>query len=242
MKPYYENSLGKIYHADCLEILPDLPQVDLVLTDPPYILNSKSAYGGKLNPWTDLCNSAYWFSAWQKECFSILTLRGAVWQFCNWRSFPTIVKSTFDAGNQIESLLIWNKDWIGPGGQKGLRPSYEMIALICNPDFSIKDRGIPDICKFKWSSKKPHGHPAEKPVSLCQWLIDISNANYILDPFMGSGSTLVGAIKLNRKFIGIDQDEKWCELAAKRCESIETGLTPAEQEIDQQLLFGEKDE
>ena len=78
-------------------------------------------------------------------------------------------------------------DWAG--GTRGLRPSYEMVALWAMPEFTIDDRSLPDIQRFKWSGHKPTGHPAEKPAALCRWIIESSNARVVLDPFNGSGST-----------------------------------------------------
>ena len=216
-KPYYEHDGITIYHADCREILPELPKVDLVLTDPPYGINTKSDGGGKLSPWADLCNSAFWYADWIKMCRSRLQESGALWTFLNWRSMVTFQKASCDIGWPIESLLIWDKLWIGPGGTRGLRPSYEMVALFAMPQFSIEDRRLPDIQKWKWSSTKPHGHPAEKPIEGMTWLIhNGGNSQLILDPFMGSGTTLRAAKDLRRYAIGIELEERWCELAAKR--------------------------
>jgi DNA modification methylase len=57
-----------IYEGDCLEILPTLPRVDAVITDPPYGINTKSDGSGKLSPWGDLCNSAFWYAEWLRLC------------------------------------------------------------------------------------------------------------------------------------------------------------------------------
>jgi len=84
------------------------------------------------------------------------------------------------------------------------------------PDFTVKNRGLYDIQRFPWSSIKPNGHPAEKPIDACAWLIDISGGTFVLDPFMGSGTTLVAAKNAGCRAIGIEVDERWAEIAAKR--------------------------
>ena len=216
LKPYYERNGITIYHGDCREILPNLPKVDLVLTDPPYGINTRSDGQGKLSPWADLCNAAYWYQAWLGECRHRLRPSGSLWTFLNWRSMVTFQKASCDLAWPIESLLVWDKQWIGPGGTVGLRPSYELVALFAGEGFSIADRGIPDIRPEQWSSYKPNGHPAEKPVKLLRWLAEIAGGDLILDPFMGSGTTLVAAKQLGRKAIGIEIEEKYCEIAAKR--------------------------
>jgi site-specific DNA-methyltransferase (adenine-specific) len=215
-KPYYQDDYATIYHGDCREILPDLPKVDLVLTDPPYGINTKSDGTGKLNAWADLCNASLWYELWISLCRSRLKNDGALWSFLNWRSIVTFQKAACALSWPIEDMLVWDKEWIGPGGCSGLRPSYELCALWRMPDFSISNRGIPDIKRSKWSSIKPNGHPAEKPISLISWLIGISEKKIILDPFVGSGTTLRAAKDLKLTAIGIEIDERWCEIAAKR--------------------------
>lgn len=216
MKPYYEHAGITIYHGDCREILPTLPKVDLVLTDPPYGINTKSDGNGKLSPWADLCNSAYWYSAWIKECRDRLSHDGAMWTFLNWRSMVTFQKASCDVGWPIESMLVWDKCWIGTGGSRGLRPSYELCALWAMPGFALSDRGLPDVQRWPWSSVKPNGHPAEKPIEGMDWIIRQSDRKFILDPFMGSGTTLAAAKKLGLRAIGIEIEERYCEIAAKR--------------------------
>jgi site-specific DNA-methyltransferase (adenine-specific) len=114
--------------------------------------------------------------------------------------------------------LVWDKEWIGPGGQRGLRPSYEVAALFCQPEFALSNRGLPDIWRSKWSSVKPSGHPAEKPVALLSKIIRESGRGLVLDPFTGSGSTLVAAKAEGCEAIGIEIEERYCEIAAKRLE------------------------
>lgn len=155
----------KLYQGDCLEIMRDIPDdsVDLVLTDPPYMINTKSTGTGKISPWADYCNASFWYAEWMKETRRVLKNTGGLWTFLNWRSFVTFQKAACDIGWPIESVLVWDKCWIGPGGKKGLRPSYELVALFAMPEFQIENRGLYDIQRFRWSSKKPHGHPAENP-------------------------------------------------------------------------------
>lgn len=151
-----------LHLGDCLEFMRGLEtaSVDCVLTDPPYSINTKSDGSGKLNPWADRVNAAFWYREWIGACYRVLKPSGCLWSFLNWRSIVTFQKASDDLCWPIESLLVWDKQWIGPGGQKGLRPSYEFVALWAKDDFGIDDRGIPDLQRFKWSSNKPTGHPA----------------------------------------------------------------------------------
>lgn len=230
LKPTAVIGDAQLYLGDCLEILPHLPRVDACITDPPYGINTKSDGRGKLSPWGDLCNSAYWYSAWFEACRARLERHGCMWTCLNWRSLVTFQKASCDISWPIESLMVWDKQWIGPGGQKGLRPSYELVALFANPDFAIKDRGLPDVQAFPVGSFKATGHPAEKPIALMDFLVKHSPGT-VLDCFMGSGTTGVAAVKAGRRFIGIEQDTVWFDAACRRIEQAQAQgqLIPHEQ-------------
>lgn len=214
----------EILQGDCLELLKSLPSgsVDAVVTDPPYGINTKSDGSGKLSPWGDLCNSSYWYREWISECRRVLKPNGCLWTFLNWRSLVTFQKASCDLGWPIESLLVWDKQWIGPGGTTGLRPSYELVALWAKEEFSIPDRGLADVQSFKWCGYKPTGHPAEKPVALLEWLLSasgIADGATVLDPFTGSGSTGVACANTNRNFIGYELDADWVESSRRRIDA-----------------------
>lgn len=218
MKPYYEREGITIYHGDALDVLPELPSVNLVIADPPYVFGLASTFlEGKAGSWGDMMNSAHWYAAWLSHIHRLTTNKeGAAWIFNSWRSFPVLAKAAMSVPWPIESLLVWDKEWIGPGGMRGLRPSYELVALFCQPTFSLANRGLPDIWKSPASSHKPTGHAAEKPVSLVARLIRESGGGLVLDPFMGSGTTLRAAMDEGCPSIGIETEERWCEVAADR--------------------------
>ena len=204
--------------GDCRDVLPTLPKVDAVVTDPPYMFSTASALG-KLNPWADLCNASVWFSDLLSKCRDRLNPEGGVvWWFLNWRTLPTIQKAAFDANWHIESLLVWDKDWIGPGGSKGLRPSYELVALLCTGGAGLPNRGLPDIWKHPASSQKAHGHPAEKPQTLLAEIVRQTPGRSVLDPFMGSGTTGAACAVLGRPFVGVEMDLQWFDVACRRIE------------------------
>jgi len=222
MEAYYRDELINIYCGDSLEVMKTFraKTVDAVITDPPYSFGLASFSGignSKVSKWGDLLNQSYFFREVIKESKRILTDKGVIWTFCNWRMLPVLMKGCIEAGEFIESILVWDKDWIGPGGDKGLRPSYELVALICPNKIGLKNRGLRDIVKVPWSSHKPH-HPAEKPIDLLRFIVQESTeqGEIVIDPFMGSGTTGVACKELNRRFIGIEIDEKYCEISAKR--------------------------
>lgn len=207
---------SRLLLGDCLEIMPELGRFDAVIMDPPYNFSTASS-GGKHNLWADCINSAFWFSAVLSQCKSnVNILGGAIWQFLNWKTFIPAQKACWEASLKFDSLLVWDKAWIGPGGPIGLRPSYELIAFMALGEFRLPNRGLTDIWRHSWASQRPTGHPAEKPISLLYSLVKETPADHILDPFMGSGTTGIACVKLGRKFTGIEIDPEYFEIACKR--------------------------
>ena len=215
MKPYYDHGGIVIYHGDCREVLPSLASANLVLTDPPYSVSLASSIRG--TGWGDLMNGALLYSFLLRESRRLTANgNGAAWIFNSWRSLPVLIRASFEAAWPVESCLVWDKGVVGLGGTRGLRTTYELVALFCQSRFQIPDRGLPDIWRVPWPSVKPSGHPTEKPVALLTRLIDVSGGEVVIDPFLGSGSTLVAAQRLGRRAIGIEIEERYCERAADR--------------------------
>lgn len=228
ISPYYQAEGITLYHGDMREFLPRLDAADLVVTDPPYVVGLASTSSEpKVGGWPDLMNAATWYSSWLAECRRLTAPDGAVWVFNSWRSFPALSRAAYEARWPIQSLLVWDKQSIGPSW-RGLRPRYELVALFAHRRFGIADRTLTDVYPCRWpAGRKPTGHPAEKPVALLRYLIGISDAQVVLDPFTGSGSTLVAAKQLGRQAIGIEFEQRWCELAAARLEATPLGGAPS---------------
>lgn len=224
-QPYYQDDLVTLYHGDALEVLPTLAagSITAVITDPPYIIGAVSAgsLSSKSGGWADMMNSSHWFAAWYREADRILKHRGSFWTFANWRTIPVVMRAAVDAGLPLTSLLVWDKQWIGPGGSQGLRPSYEVVALLAKPGFAVPNRGVPDVWQVPVGSYKPNGHPAEKPVPLVTRILTtaaVPAGEVVVDPFAGSGTTVVAARALGIRCIAVEAEEKWCDLIARRCD------------------------
>lgn len=203
MKPYYEDEAVVIYHGDCREVLPSLPKVDLVLTDPPYGLGDKWKGGfngrnGSASVWPAACPE------WDKTPVPIEILNAAI---------------------ELSSCaIVWG------GNYYSLPPSRCWLVWDKIQDFSSADAELAwsnldsAVRVFRMSRIDAHMnkergkvHPTQKPLALIKWCLGFApDAQTILDPFMGSGTTLRAAKDLNRKAIGIEIEERYCEIAAQR--------------------------
>jgi len=198
--PYYDCDGITIYHGDCREILPYLPKVDLVLTDPPYgvgfqyasyqdSLDGWKALMGDLVPWIRNNSSMGILPSCQiKQLGWIYELYPPDWLLCWYKGSPGHV--AFVGFNDWEPLLVYGK-------RKGL---HMHDYFYCQP------------------APADNGHPCPKPIKWANHLIGKTTKQdeTVLDPFMGSGTTLVAAKQLHRKAIGIEIEEKYVEIAIKR--------------------------
>jgi len=196
-----------------------------VVTDPPYGIGiqSTSAMKNKAGGWHDAMNNFVIYESYYRSWIELMET-GLIWCFINWRTLPVLMRSVADLGYSHESILIWDKEWIGPGGPIGLRPSYEMVTLLAVGGARIKDRGVPDIYRCQWSSHKPTGHKAEKPADLLEHLVKMTEGT-VYDPFLGSGTTLIACERLKRKCRGIEIDPGYVAVTLERWHEM-TGQMP----------------
>jgi len=217
--PYYQDDSCTIYHGDCREILPTIEPVDLVLTDPPYGVGID--YGEYKDD-----RATYW--DWFLPCLSTITAHTKAVVFTHRVSALHHIKGW-------DWICVWNK----PGafgsrlGNSCVLPHWEPIfcfglhtmgvdSVYTNDVFTFNPQpamaGIRGIGREKWDGNTFTDHPCPKPVQLYHRLIETfgQKAETILDPFMGSGTTLRAAKDLGRKAIGIELEERYCEIAAKR--------------------------
>ncbi len=215
MKPYYKDKYATIFHGDCLELLPEMPKVDLVLTDPPYFLpaHHHATRKGSSKSWGNLSVLEHYFSDVFNEVEKKIMTNGVLYSFCDAQSYPLFFKAAYNKFKNVR-CLIWDKvtsfngyDW---------RHQHELILFAKKEQTKKVPTGDGDIIKMRCVPVAERSHDAEKPVELLKLLAIKHDLPLILDPFMGSGTTLVAAKQLNRKAIGIEIEEKYCEIGAKR--------------------------
>ena len=214
MKPYYQDEWVTIYHGDCREILPDLPKVDLVLTDPPYGIDYQSARRTDWNRKVKIVGDDE-FPLW---IFDALKPLFAMFVWCRWDILAQLPKP--------KSFIVWDKCIHSMGDLKHeYGRQWEAIAFYPTKEHKFTKRPV-DIIRCQRVSPDKMLHPNEKPVGAITPLIIANEGDTVLDPFMGVGSTLLASKKLNRKCIGIEIEEKYCEIAAKRCSQQVFDFTP----------------
>ena len=223
IKPYYQDKYCTIYHGDCLEIMPQLAPVDLILTDPLY--NVGKNYGKKSNDKRPPEEYWAWFKSVFSQAFSLMSEDGYLYSS---HSDPGIylAKPIFE---EIGFKFIQNLIWWGPNGyssqlhEKGWSWRHEIIQFFKkgDPEGLAVGKGIwfqtvIQALRPQKNYKEGRFHRAQKPVKLYSTILKRTPGDMILDPFVGSGTSLIAAKDLNRKAIGIEIEEKNCEIAAYR--------------------------
>ena len=223
--PYYQDDSVTIYHGDSFELVPDLrPRVDALVTDPPFVFSVAMSSGNYLTPkrepgnaWSDADVMGRWFASaldvFQKHARGNWSLCA----FCSPASYPVFFPHVYRRFDKVTGL-VWDKGRIGTGAR--WRRSFELILYAynegCHWDDSIHDR--PDVLAFPPAPNSDRGHPIDKPTHLLAYLLEpiTARGDLVLDPFMGGGSTLLAAKQLGRRAIGIESEERYCEIAATR--------------------------
>lgn len=224
MKPYYEADGITIYHARCEDVLPSLSGVGVVFTSPPYNLGQTQgtewkALGRGYGTHDDAMPHAE-YVAWQQDvlrsCWDALADDGAIYYQHKPRvkDHGVILPLELNPGLPLRQIITWDR---GSGFMRQFTcyvPRYEWIMLMAKPAFRITTRDVDDLWRIPPESGSDH--PAPFPLALPTRAIRTTTAELIVDPFMGSGTTLRAAKDLGRKAVGIEVEERFCEIAAKR--------------------------
>lgn len=193
-----------LYLGDCRDILPHLPKVDLVLTDPPYgFLSGSSGHGsGKLKNRKLNVLDTQWDSAPPSDetIRQVISLGGdAILWGGNYFSLPP-----------CRGILIWDKQqpWKNFSAAEMAWTTFNRPAAMFRISSSLADKGF------------DNDHPTVKPLELIEWCLDLApkTTSTVADPFMGSGTTGVACANMGKTFYGIEREPKYFEIACKRIE------------------------
>lgn len=238
---FEERYIDKIICEDSLTIMKEMPDecIDLVVTSPPY--NIKNSTGNGMNECT---TSGKWagaalqngyshyndnmpkkeYAQWQhnclKEMFRLIKNDGAIFYNHKWRVQGGVMQDRSDIIGDlpVRQIIIWKRKGginFNPGY---FLPTYEVIYLIPKPKFKLTKKANAHGDVWEFTQEMKNSHPAPFPVALIERIISSTDANLILDPFMGSGTSAIVAMGLDRNFIGIDISPDYCKLAEQRIE------------------------
>lgn len=231
--PYYSDRSTRIYLGDALEVIASLEApVDAVVTDPPYASGTrleaaKSSSGAMLRGGRfsdrpiDLDQMTTTGFVWLLRALAIgvyplLVDGGSFLSFIDWRQWPNLVGAIETANLRVQGMIVWDKGHFGLGN--GFRSQHELICHASKGVPMIYDRGVGNVLRFP--RQRPIDHPSPKPEGLMRTLIGTvcRPDGLVLDPFMGAGTTLRAAKTAGRRSVGIEINEGYCEIAARRLE------------------------
>lgn len=219
--PYYEDGAVTIYHGDCLEILPQLrASFDVVLTDPPFFMPA-THYQSRVKwqrSWSDTSVLAAFWASVLDAAVPKMRQTGHFLTFCNGDSYPVFYPEMYRRFDFLKSI-VWDKGHVGLG--RVWRNQHELVIAARWNESTFHEDGVlrADVVRFEATPSADREHPVEKPDSLLRWLLEpvTRPGDVVLDPFAGSGSTLSAAKQAGRRAIGIEGEERYCEVAAMRC-------------------------
>lgn len=243
MRPYYDDGVVTIYHGRCEDVLPSLPEADVVFTSPPYNLGTTVAGTGGRFRRTEQAKAGKWgggglahgyhdhddampqdqYETWQRDvlrlCWDRLTDRGAI--FYNHK--PRIQNGLLwtplelNPGLPVRQIVMWKRAGGVNFAPTHYVPCHEWVVVFAKPDFRLRSKGasgVGDVWDVPQETGNPH--PAPFPVGLPARAIETVAPRLVIDPFMGSGSTLRAAKDAGVPAIGIEKTERYCEQAALR--------------------------
>lgn len=229
MTPYYEDDHVTLYHGDCREVLPALApgSVATLVTDPPYGINFRSNSRTASAKFPRIASDDVVDAGWFPDAWAAVADGGAAYIATRWDVFPQWVE-LLRGEAACRNVIVWNKPGGGMGDlERDYVPSHEFFMYLPKGDHKLRGKRIGNVWTIPKDPPAAYEHPTQKPVSLMGRAIEKSSnvGDLILDPFAGSGSTLRAAKNLGRRAIGIELEERYCEVIVRRLaqESLDLG-------------------
>lgn len=240
LEPYYEDDRSQLYRADALAVLADLAtaSVDALITDPPYssggmVRGDRAQSTTTKYVSTDSANKAiaefsgdsrdqrsyaYWCALWLSEALRVVRPGGVALLFTDWRQLPATTDALQAGGWVWRGIVPWFKPSARPMGGR-FTASCEYVVWGSNGAMPIQlVEGVKTLPGFYQASPpRDRDHQTQKPMDVMRALVRIADeGGTILDPFAGSGTTLVAAKEEGYRVIGAEMVERFCEIAARR--------------------------
>jgi site-specific DNA-methyltransferase (adenine-specific) len=204
--------IGTVLSGDCIEVMRGLDResVDFILTDPPYLVDYRSRDGRTIRNDAD----DRWLKPAFSEAYRVLRRDRFCISFYGWPHADKFMAAWRAAGFRIVGHLVFRKAYAS--SVRLLRYQHELAYLLAKGSPKQPTCPIPDVIDFRYTGNRLH--PTEKPVSALLPLIGAfsEEGSLVLDPFCGSGSTLIAARQLRRHFLGIELDSQYHAIASQR--------------------------
>lgn len=205
--------------GDCLEILPELGRFDACVTDPPYGARRPSARRLEGERFEEITGNDSVDSRWLPIAASLLRQSGAFYLATVWDVLELWRSAMEQCGLRVRNCLVWDKGVHGLADlQTCWAPQHEFFLFAAKGRHVLNLPRPIDILRFQRVNSADLLHPYEKPVSLIEAMIRPStrSGDHVADPYCGSGTTGVACVRLDRKFTGIEIDERYFEIACER--------------------------
>jgi adenine-specific DNA-methyltransferase len=212
MKSIIEQLRNDVACGDCIDVMRSMPwaSVDFILTDPPYLVNYRDRSGRRVvNDDND-----DWLKPAFRQMYRVLRPDSLCVSFYGWNKVDTFMAAWREAGFDVVGHIVFRKRYSSKA--RYLSYEHESAYLLAKGRPSLPSSPVPDVLDWQYSGNRLH--PTQKPVQPLKTLIGAFTKPdaVVLDPFCGSGSTLIAAQELGRRFIGIELDEQHHRTASSR--------------------------
>ena len=207
---------NKVLLADCISIMQNLPanSIDFILTDPPYLVRYQDRDGRSIQ--ND--NNSDWLVPAFNECHRVLKQDSFMVSFYGWTEVDRFFSAWRGAGFRIVGHLVFRKTYTSKS--RFLKYQHEQAFLLAKGNPTMPQNPVADVIDMPYSGNR--FHPTQKPVAALKPLIEAFTQmqDLVFDPFCGSGSTLVAAKVLHRRYLGVEVDEQYYGAALKRLHPV----------------------
>lgn len=233
----------EVVHGDSIPVLQSLEprSVSAIVTDPPYCSGGSTeatrrgakSQGIASERMRGATPDVEWFAGdnmttpglvWLLRSVAFYAERllvpgGSLIVFCDWRMWANLAPALESGGMRLQNMIVWDKGHAGMG--TGFKPTHELAAHLCNGPGKFHDLCGSNVLRFGRVNGQKKDHPTQKPVDLIQSMIRVvaPRDGLVVDPFCGSGSHGVAALKEGRRFLGVERDPEYVEIARRRLEA-----------------------
>jgi DNA modification methylase len=217
MTRLFDQMLDGVTCGDCIDVMTHMPwaSVDFILTDPPYLVNYRDRSGRSV---ANDANDGAWLKPAFRQMHRVLRPNSLAISFYGWNRVDTFMAAWREAGFSVVGHIVFRKRY--GSNARFLSYRHESAYLLAKGRPSLPASPVPDVLDWQYSGNRLH--PTQKPVQPLKTLIGAFTkpGGVVLDPFCGSGSTLVAARELDRRFIGIELDQDHHRTARSRLRPV----------------------